>query len=125
MAVSDPPKVDAGRYSSEHNRTDTIAEEVTLNGGHERRPRKAATNGGHERRPRTAATKGGHERRPRTAATKGGLNAYADLFRTLDLYRMVFDQNRQEDLVQYLLARLPQVKMERIAEISRVDLSPV
>jgi len=104
--------VDAGRYSSEHNRTDTIAEEVTLNGGHERRPRKAATNGG-------------HERRPRKAATKGGLNAYADLFRTLDLYRMVFDQNRQEDLVQYLLARLPQVKMERIAELSRVDLSPV
>lgn len=50
---------------------------------------------------------------------------YADLLRTLVLYRMVFGQNRQEDLVQYLLTRLPEAEVERIAELCRVDLSPV
>ena len=50
---------------------------------------------------------------------------YADLLKTLVLYRMVFGQNRQEDLVQYLLTRLPQAEVERIAELCRVDLSPV
>jgi len=48
---------------------------------------------------------------------------YADLLRTLVLYRMVFGQNR-EDLIQYLLTRLPPTEVKRIAEFYRVGLSP-
>lgn len=48
----------------------------------------------------------------------------ATLRRSLVLYRMAFGQNRQEDLVDYLLARLSPQEAERLAEQCRVDLSP-
>jgi hypothetical protein len=37
---------------------------------------------------------------------------------------MVFGQNRQEDLVNYLLARVPQSEIESLVKELRVDLSP-
>ncbi|PQO29010.1 DEAD/DEAH box helicase [Blastopirellula marina] len=48
----------------------------------------------------------------------------ASLGRALLLYRMVFGQNRQEDLVTYLATNLPPEKLEEIAAACRVDLSP-
>ena len=48
----------------------------------------------------------------------------ATLRRALVLYRMVFGQNRQEDLVHYLLAKLPPDEVERIIGMCRIDLSP-
>ena len=47
-----------------------------------------------------------------------------NLRRSLVLYRMVFGQNRQEDLVEYLLARLPTQQVEKIVDLCRIDLSP-
>jgi len=47
-----------------------------------------------------------------------------NLRRSLVLYRMVFGQNRQEDLVEFLLSRLPQEEVDQIVEVCRVDLSP-
>ena len=37
---------------------------------------------------------------------------------------MVFGQNRQEDLVSYLAARLPAEAIPRLLELCRVDLTP-
>lgn len=48
----------------------------------------------------------------------------ASLGRSLVLYRMVFGQNRQEDLVEYLAAHLPKDKVDEVGELCRVDLSP-
>lgn len=48
----------------------------------------------------------------------------ANLGRSLVLYRMVFGQNRQEDLVAYLASHLPPDQVETIVERCRVDLSP-
>lgn len=47
-----------------------------------------------------------------------------DLRRALVLYRMVFGQNRQEDIVGYLMGRLSNTDAERIMELCRVNLSP-
>ena len=47
-----------------------------------------------------------------------------NLRRSLVLYRMVFGQNRQEDLVEYLLSTLPTEEVERVVDLCRVDLSP-
>lgn len=47
-----------------------------------------------------------------------------NLRRALVLYRMVFGQNRQEDIVNYLLERLPAEEAEKIMALCRVDLSP-
>lgn len=47
-----------------------------------------------------------------------------ELSRAVALYRMVFGQNRQEDLVSYLNTQLPADQHESAAELCRVDLSP-
>ncbi len=48
----------------------------------------------------------------------------ASLVRSLVLYRMVFGQNRQEDLVEYLAQQLPADRVEEIVDLCRIDLSP-
>jgi len=46
------------------------------------------------------------------------------LRRSLAVYRMVFGQPRQEDLVAYLLSHLSKEQIERLSTELRVDLSP-
>ena len=46
------------------------------------------------------------------------------LKRSLAVYRMVFGQPRQEDLVAYLLQALPQEEVNRHLDKVRIDLSP-
>jgi hypothetical protein len=48
----------------------------------------------------------------------------ANLARSLVLYRMVFGQNRQEDLLEYLANHLKPEKLNTIVELCRIDLSP-
>ncbi|MFO7903436.1 MAG: DEAD/DEAH box helicase [Planctomycetota bacterium] len=48
----------------------------------------------------------------------------ADLYRSLVLYRMVFGQNRQEDLVDYLLTLVPPEEIDAMIERCRINLSP-
>jgi len=48
----------------------------------------------------------------------------ADLRESLALYRVVFGQPRQEDLLEYLLAQVPPADRERFAEELRIDVSP-
>jgi hypothetical protein len=43
---------------------------------------------------------------------------------SLAVYRMVFGQPRQEDLVAYLLERVPAAELERMMAELRIDLSP-
>jgi hypothetical protein len=52
------------------------------------------------------------------------IDRQVNLRRALVVYRMVFGQNRQEDLVEFLMAGLPQEEVERISTLCRVDLSP-
>ena len=49
---------------------------------------------------------------------------HANLRRSLVLYRMVFGQNRQEDLVAYLQTRMSESEVQKIAELCHVNLSP-
>jgi hypothetical protein len=49
---------------------------------------------------------------------------YAALRESLALYRVVFGQPRQEDLMEYLLAKIPEGDREKWAEELRIDLSP-
>ncbi|MBI3969916.1 MAG: DEAD/DEAH box helicase [Chloroflexi bacterium] len=49
---------------------------------------------------------------------------FGALRRSLAVYRMVFGQPRQEDLVAYLLSRLSKEQIERMTAELRVDLSP-
>lgn len=53
-----------------------------------------------------------------------GIGCQASLRRSLVLYRMVFGQNRQEDLLNYLSARLPAEEIEKITNLCRIDLAP-
>lgn len=46
------------------------------------------------------------------------------LRRSLALYRMVFGQPQQEDLVAYLRMQLPEREIPRVAEALRIDLGP-
>lgn len=46
------------------------------------------------------------------------------LRRSLAVYRMVFGQPRQEDLLIYLLRRLPATQAEALMRAARIDLSP-
>lgn len=46
------------------------------------------------------------------------------LRRSLAVYRMVFGQPRQEDLLIYLLSRLPAERVEALMREARIDLSP-
>lgn len=49
---------------------------------------------------------------------------FAALCRSLAIYRMAFGQPRQEDLVAYLLNRLPHQAVTRLMEEVRIDLTP-
>ncbi|MFZ5823444.1 MAG: helicase-related protein, partial [Bacillota bacterium] len=44
------------------------------------------------------------------------------LRRSLAVYRMVFGQSRQEDMVAYLLEQVPKETVERVVEVLKVDL---
>lgn len=46
------------------------------------------------------------------------------LRRTLTVYRMAFGQNRQDDIVSYLVKRFPQDEIQRLIERLRIDLAP-
>jgi hypothetical protein len=46
------------------------------------------------------------------------------LRRALAIYRMVFGQSRQEDLITYLLAQIPEDEQEGIVAQLQIDLSP-
>lgn len=51
--------------------------------------------------------------------------AQASALRTsLAVYRMVFGQPRQEDLVTYLTSRVPAVELERVMAQARIELAP-
>ena len=52
------------------------------------------------------------------------LERFAALRRSLVVYRMVFGQTRQEDLLAYLLAHLPESDIPKVARELRIDLSP-
>jgi hypothetical protein len=47
-----------------------------------------------------------------------------ELCRSLAIYRMVFGQSRQEDLIQYLRATVPEEQQASISEQLKIDLSP-
>jgi hypothetical protein len=46
------------------------------------------------------------------------------LRRTLAVYRMVFGQSRQEDLITYLLTQVPEQEIKQVIEELRIDLRP-
>jgi hypothetical protein len=46
------------------------------------------------------------------------------LKRSLVVYRMVFGQNRQEDLTNYLLDNVPASEIKRVSEELRITLEP-
>jgi hypothetical protein len=46
------------------------------------------------------------------------------LRRALAIYRMVFGQSRQEDLITYLLAQIPEDRREQVVAELQIDLSP-
>jgi hypothetical protein len=60
---------------------------------------------------------------PAMPLSRDQLNLEA-LQRSLTVYRMVFGQNRQEDLLAYLVAHFPAEKLTVLMEELRVDLSP-
>jgi hypothetical protein len=47
-----------------------------------------------------------------------------ELRRALAIYRMVFGHSRQEDLIAYLLANIPEDERAKIVAELQVDLSP-
>ena len=47
-----------------------------------------------------------------------------ELRRALAIYRMVFGQSRQEDLITYLLAQIPEHERDEIVAELQIDLSP-
>jgi hypothetical protein len=47
----------------------------------------------------------------------------AALRKSLAIYRMVFGQSRQEDLVEYLLKHLSEAEVAPVAELLQIDLS--
>ena len=46
------------------------------------------------------------------------------LSRALAIYRMVFGQNRQEDLLDFLLSEIPESEQEAMARDLQIDLKP-
>jgi hypothetical protein len=46
------------------------------------------------------------------------------LRRALAIYRMVFGQSRQEDLITYLLAEIPEAERDAIVTELQINLSP-
>lgn len=51
-------------------------------------------------------------------------NRMVALRKSLAVYRMVFGQSRQEDLIEYLLTQVPEAELKEIMEELRVDLRP-
>ena len=49
---------------------------------------------------------------------------YEDLQRSLAVYRMVFGQPRQEDLLAYLVDRVSPERLEELRPLLRIDLRP-
>lgn len=49
---------------------------------------------------------------------------YARVLRQVTLYRMVFGQPRQDDLIAYLQETVGQEEAERLADLVRIDLAP-
>jgi len=64
------------------------------------------------------------ERHVPTLPLSRDIDRLAALRRSLAVYRMVFGQPRQEDLLAYLLERLPGPDAARILGELRIDLSP-
>jgi len=52
------------------------------------------------------------------------IGQYERLRRALVMYRLVFGQNRQEDLIQYLLEKISEDKLDEVVECCRIDLAP-
>lgn len=52
------------------------------------------------------------------------LDRYEALRKSLAAYRMVFGQARQEDLMDYLLSRLPEKELRALTDKLTIDLSP-
>ncbi len=52
------------------------------------------------------------------------IDRQVNLRRSLVVYRMVFGQNRQEDLIHFLIGTCPKEEVERLANLCRIDLSP-
>lgn len=50
---------------------------------------------------------------------------HANLQRSLALYRMVFGQSRQDDLVRYLERRLTSAEIDEAAKLCRIELGPL
>ena len=46
------------------------------------------------------------------------------LRRSLAVYRLVFGQPRQDDLVEYLVAHVPPEQLEQLVERLKINLSP-
>ena len=52
-------------------------------------------------------------------------SVYTSLRRALAIYRMVFGQSRQEDLITYLLAHIPEDERSRTVAELKMDLIPM
>lgn len=64
------------------------------------------------------------ERHVPTLPLTRDLDRLVELRRMLAAYRMVFGQARQDDLVAYLLQRIPAERLRESAETLRIDLRP-
>jgi hypothetical protein len=53
------------------------------------------------------------------------LHHKANLLRSLTVYRMVFGQTRQEDLVQYLLQKMPPAQIQQLVNQCSISLAPI
>ncbi|MBS3780506.1 MAG: hypothetical protein KGY41_08935 [Desulfovermiculus sp.] len=51
-------------------------------------------------------------------------HSYQALKQSLAVYRMVFGQARQEDLIEYLLQHLPEDQVQALAEQLQINLAP-
>ena len=51
-------------------------------------------------------------------------HSYQSLKQSLAVYRMVFGQARQEDLIEHLLQHLPEDRVRSLARELQMDLSP-
>ena len=59
-----------------------------------------------------------------TLALSRDVDRLVNLRGALAIYRMVFGQPRQDELVKYLLARLPQHAVDQVVKELRIDLEP-
>ncbi len=50
---------------------------------------------------------------------------YEDLRRSLAVYRMVFGQPRQEDLLAYLVDRVGLERLDELRDLLQIDLTPI